>query len=69
MEDIQKLEMTLAVSRRHRSLSKIFVSLSKMIESPGLIHGLVERSKDQAENFGVDSLDFQRRYISESATV
>ena len=67
MEDIQRVRDDFSsVKETQKSVEEIFVSLSKMIESlQALYMDYVERSKDQAENFGVDSLDFQRRYISE----
>ena len=67
MEDIQRVRDDFSsVKETQKSVEEIFVSLSKMIESlQALYVDYVERSKDQAENFGVDSLDFQRRYISE----
>ena len=67
MEDIQRVRDDFSsVNETQKSVEEIFVSLSKMIESlQALYMDYVERSKDQAENFGVDSLDFQRRYISE----
>ena len=67
MEDIQRVRDDFSsVKETQKSVEEIFVSLSKMIESlQALYMDYVQRSEDRAESFGVDSLKFQRRYISE----
>ena len=67
MEEIQKVrEDFSSVKETRKSVEEIFDSLSEMIESlQSLYEEYMQRGEESDDRFGVDSIHFQQKYISE----